>query len=524
MRLSRNITGTIPNKGSGRVLLDSKVSEIENKKGFYITSAIPYVNAAPHIGHAFEFIQTDIIARSNRIRGNAAFLLTGADENSLKNVKAAEKLGISTAELVDRNTELFERLEKSLNISFDAFSRSSTAAKAEHWPGVSKLWELIGKNGDIYKKNYKGLYCVGCEQFYKESELKNGLCPEHLTKPEIVEEENYFFKLSKYQDKLEELIRSNKLRIIPEQKKNEVLGFIKEGLEDFSISRSVDRAKGWGIPVPNDKSQIIYVWLDALSLYITGIGFGTDDAKFKKWWPADVHVIGKGIIKFHALYWPAFLLSAGIDLPEAIFVHGYLTVDKQKISKSLGNVVDPLKLLETYSADELRYYLTKDIPTFDDGDFSESALKDRINKELLGDLGNLVNRVLTLVENSKIESFAGKNELESSLDLQSIEKKLDEYELHNALNEIMDFVRLCNKYVNDKKPWTLQGSELGGTLYNLLEALRVVSILLYPFIPSASERIAEKLGTKITTTEDCKFRSTFGEKTRKGEHLFKKIE
>jgi methionyl-tRNA synthetase len=257
---------------------------------------------------------------------------------------------------------------------------------------------------------------------------------------------------------------------------------------------------------------------------MTGVGYGTDDEKFRKWWPANVHVIGKGIIKFHALYWPAFLLSAGIALPDAIFVHGYLTAEGQKISKSLGNVVDPIELLERYSADELRYYLIKDIPTFGDGDFSEAALKDRINKELLGDLGNLVNRVLTLVENSKMESFTGKIELEAGLNLNSIEKKLDEFELHNALNEIMDFVRLCNKYVNDKKPWTLEGSELAEVLYNLLESLRVSSVLLYPFIPSTSEKIAEKLGTKITTLKDCKFRSEFKEKITKGEHLFKKVE
>jgi methionyl-tRNA synthetase len=500
-----------------------EVFRIENK-GFYITSSIPYVNAPPHVGFALELIQADVIARYNRIKGNEVFFLTGADENSLKNVKAAEKLNVTTQQLVDKNSSAFRDLAKSINASCDTFARSSIVAKDEHWPGVYKLWDLIEKSGDIYKKNYTGLYCVGCEQFYKESELVNGLCPEHLTKPELVEEENYFFRLSKYQNELEELISSNKIRITPEQKKNEVLGFIKEGLEDISISRSVTRAKGWGIPVQNDSSQIVYVWLDALALYITGIGYGIDENRFKKWWPADLHVIGKGIIKFHALYWPAFLLSAKIELPRNLLVHGYITIEKQKISKSLGNVIDPLELLKRYSADELRYYLMKDIPTFDDGDFSEAALKDRINKELLGDLGNLVNRVLTLVENSKITAFEGQKELEEKINIQSIEKKFDSLELHNALNEIMDFVRYCNKYVNDKKPWAIEGRELEGVLYNLLEAIRVSSILLYPFIPETSEKIAAKLGTKITKLEDCKFRERFEEKVTKGDYLFKKIE
>ncbi len=497
---------------------------IDNKKGFYITTSIPYVNAPPHVGFALEIVQADIVARYHRLKGENVFFLTGADENSLKNVKAAEKLGISTEQLVERNSAAFMDLASSINASCNKFSRSSIIAKDEHWPGVWRIWELIAKSDDVYKKNYVGLYCIGCEQYYKESELVNGLCPEHLTKPELVEEENYFFRLSKYQKQLEELITSNRLRIVPEYRRNEVLGFIKEGLEDISISRSVTRAKGWGIPVPNDSSQIIYVWLDALAIYLTGVGYGTDVKEFDKWWPANVHAIGKGVIKFHALYWPAFLLSAKIELPESLFVHGYLTIEKQKISKSLGNVINPLDLLKRYSADELRYYLIKDIPTFDDGDFSEAALKDRVNKELLGDLGNLVNRVLTLVENSKLGSFRGKKELEEKIELNSIKKKMEDLELHNALNEIMDFVRACNKYVNDKKPWALSGDELSEVLYNLLESLRVAAILLYPFIPQTSEKIAEKLGTRITGLDDCMFRNEFGEKTTKGEHLFKKIE
>lgn len=495
-------------------------------KGFYVTTAIPYVNAPPHIGHTLEFVQADIIARYKKIKGERVLLLTGADENSLKNVRAAEKLNITTQELVDRNTTLFKELADNIEISYDRFARSSIKAKDEHWPGVQKIWGLLDANGDIYKKKYSGLYCVACEQFYKESELVNGLCPEHGTKPELVEEENYFFRISKYQQQLEKLITSGELEIKPSHRKNEVLEIIKEGLEDFSVSRSSNRAKGWGIPVPNDPSQIIYVWVDALSIYITGIGYGKDEASFKQWWPANVHVIGKGIIKFHALYWPAFLISAHLDLPKTIFVHGYITAEGQKMSKSIGNVVDPLELLKKYQPDEIRYYLIRDIPTFEDGDFSEAGLKDRVNKELLGDLGNLVNRVLTLAENSKLTSFTGKNELEPKINIEGIDGRMEKLELHNALNDIMEFVRHCNKYINDKKPWALKDEELEGVLYNLLESIRVISILLYPFIPATCDKIAEKLGTEKELSMsliNCKFRDKFTEKLTKGDLLFKKV-
>lgn len=494
-----------------------------NNKGFYVTTAIPYVNAAPHIGFALELVQADVIARYHRIKGDGVMLLTGSDENSIKNVKAAEKQKISAQELVDRNAQSFKDVASKLNVSFDVFAKSSI--KEEHWEGVKKLWELADKNGDIYKKKYSGLYCPECEQFYKESELADGLCPEHRIKPELVEEENYFFKLSKYQDKIKELLETGKLEIVPPGRKNEVLSFVREGLEDFSISRSSSRAKGWGIPVPNDQSQIIYVWMDALALYLTGIGYGKDESLFNQWWPANVHVIGKGIIKFHALYWPAFLMSANLELPKKLFVHGYVTIEGQKISKSLGNVINPLDLLKTYQQDEIRYYLIREIPTFQDGDFSESALKDKINKELLGDLGNLVNRVLTLAENSKLSRFTGKEELGTKFNLESIGDKMDGLELHHALDEIMEFVRYCNKYVNDKKPWALEGKELEGVLYNLLESLRIMAILLYPFIPSTSEKIAAKLGMGKTelTLSSCSFRKEFSEKISKGELLFKKV-
>ncbi len=488
---------------------------------FYVTTSIPYVNAPPHIGHAFEFVEADVLARYNRLRGFDTFLVTGADENSLKNVKAAQELKISTQELVDRNAELFRSLAEEIGLSFDVFLRSS--GKDRHWPGVEKLWKLCDASADIYKKKYRGLYCVGCELFYTEDELIGGLCPIHKVRPELVEEENYFFRLSKYQKQIEQLIETDSMRIYPQGRKNEILSFVRSGLEDFSISRSVARAKGWGVPVPGDNSQIMYVWLDALSVYLTGVGFGSDHEMYGKFWPADVHVIGKDIIRFHAVYWPAILLSAKLDVPKRILVHGFLTIDGQKMSKSVGNVIDPLKLLKTYSADELRYYLMRDMPSFDDGDFSEKALKDRINKELLGDIGNLVNRVLTLAEKSGFTEFSGARELESKIGMEEIAMCFERMEPHEALNRIMDFVRVCNKYVNDKEPWKLKGEDLNGVLYNLLESIRIIAMLLYPFIPSTSQKISEKLGFEITSI-DVKFRDKFTEKLNKGDYLFRHVD
>lgn len=467
-------------------------------------------------------MQTDVIARYHKLMGDEVLLLTGSDDNSLKNVQAAEKQGISTSELCERNSKLFRELADRINISYGVFLRSSV--KEDHWPGVKKLWKLCEKNGDVYRKKYRGLYCVGCEQFYTESELIDGKCPEHHTKPDIVEEENYFFSLSKYQEKLEELISSDKLRVLPETRKNEILSFIRSGLEDFSISRSEKRAHGWGVPVPGDDSQRIFVWFDALDIYMTGIGFGRDQNNFEKWWPADIHVIGKGIIRFHAVYWPAILTSAKITLPKTIFVHGYLTVEGQKMSKSLGNVVDPIKIIDKYTSDGLRYYLIRDISTFDDSDFTESRLKDRYNKELLGDLGNLVNRVLTIAEKTSKDEFTGKAELSDNLALEEIREKMARLELHESLDKIMEFVRSCNAYVNKTEPWKLKGKELENVLYNLLEGLRISSILLYPFIPETSEKIAKMLGTEIESIDDATFKEEFKGKLTKGEHLFKKIE
>ncbi|OGZ02618.1 MAG: methionine--tRNA ligase, partial [Candidatus Liptonbacteria bacterium RIFOXYB1_FULL_36_10] len=325
------------------------------RKTVFISTAIPYVNAKPHIGFALELVEADVFARFKRVNNNDVFLLTGTDENSLKNVQTAEELNIPTAEFVEKNAKFFQKLAVDLNISNDGFIRTSIEEK--HKKGAEKLWSSC-RPEDIYKKQYKGFYCVGCEEFKTAKDLENGKCPEHPNREvEIVEEENYFFKLSNYQNKLKEIIETGKMEIIPETRKNEMLSFINSGLEDFSISRSNERAKKWGIKVPQDEEQTIYVWFDALSNYITALDYTSAGEKFKKYWEEGseiIHVIGKGINRFHTIYWPAMLLSAGVRIPTKIFIHGYITSAGQKMSKSLGNVVDPFELIEKYGADALR--------------------------------------------------------------------------------------------------------------------------------------------------------------------------
>ena len=470
---------------------------------FYITTAIPYVNAKPHLGHTLEFIQTDVLRRFHALKGEETFLVTGADENSLKNVQAAERLGIPTQELCDINGEKFRVLAKKIGLDYDVFRKSSS--RTEHSPGVIELWNLCDKNGDIYKKKYRGLYCVGCEVFYKEEDLIKGVCPEHQTRPEEVEEENYFFRLARYQKELEELIQTDKLKIYPESRKNEVLSFIRQGLEDFSVSRSVKRAKGWGIPVPDDESQIMYVWFDALSCYITGVGYGLDNKEFNKRWPAESHVIGKGIIRFHAVYWPAMLLSAGLPLPKSLFVHGYITIEGQKMSKSLGNVLDPMELIAEYGADQLRYYLMAEVPTFADGDFSEKTLVDRINNELVANLGNLVNRTLVFIKNN-FESAIYTSGCSSEVDeifakeqkkvIGEIKELFEKYEINEALHKIMNVSRNANKYFQDNKPWELIKTDKERTkrvLNVLANQVIDIAILVSPYLPNTSKKIFEML-------------------------------
>lgn len=460
---------------------------------FYITTAIPYVNAKPHVGHALEFIQADVIARYHRIMGNEVTLLSGGDENALKNVQAAEKAGIPIQKFVDDNSALFAELAKSLHVQFDVFQQGSSI---QHHKASQKLWELCNAHGDIYKKTYTGLYCVGCELFYEKDELdENGECFEHPGKKlEEVSEENYFFRLSTYQDRLIKLIESDTLLITPQTRKNEALSFLKKNiLEDISISRSNKRAKGWGVPVPGDDSQRMYVWFDALNIYQSGVGFGWDEVYYKKWWPADVHVIGKGILRFHAIYWPAFLMSAQLPLPKSLFVHGYFTVNGQKMSKSIGNVIDPLNIINVYGVDGFRYYVLSDIPSTSDGDFSEQRIQEVYNADLANGIGNLVSRIAKLCESANFVQMSGDdNSSMHIMDIKEYTTALQEYRFNGALQFVFNKVTELNQFIDKQKPWNLlkvQDRSLNGILNHCVDALQEIAVLLEPFLPQTAEKI-----------------------------------
>jgi len=478
------------------------------RKKFYVTTAIDYVNAKVHLGHSLEKVQADVLARYHRKLGEDVFFLTGTDENAQKNVLAAEKEGILPKKFVDQNANFAKNLWKKFNISFDYFIR--TTNKKIHWPGVKKLWLKCKEAGDIYKKSYTGLYCTGCEAFLREKDLKDGLCPYHLKKPEVVSEENYFFKLSKYQKELAKIIERDEIKIFPRERKNEVLSFIRSGLEDFSISRPRERMKGWGIPVPGDGSQIIYVWFDALTNYISAIGYGRDEKFFKKYWPADLHIIGKDILKFHAIYWPAMLLSAKVELPRKILVHGFITVAGQKMSKSLGNIVNPLEIIEKYGADSLRYFLLRESSPFEDLDFTFEKFKQRYNSDLVAGLGNLTARIISLAQKFKVLPFSKirKKNPEIKEKILNVSKKykeaMKEFKFNEALISIWDLIGFCDKFIEKEKPWEERKGQRE-IIENLLFSLSQIVELLEPFLPQTSEKIKKQI------------------KGKKIEHLFPKV-
>ena len=466
-------------------------------KKYYITAAIPYVNAAPHIGHALEFVQADTVARYHRLLGDDTLLLSGGDENALKNVQAAEKEGKDVQNFVNENTEKFLELTKKLNCNFDIWQKGSN--QKTHFPSSQKLWELCDKAGDIYKKSYGGLYCVGCETFYTKDELnEQGECFEHPGKKlDNVEEENYFFRLSKYQKQLIQLIESDSLKINPLERKNEVLSFLKEKLEDISISRTNERAKNWGVPVPNDSSQRMYVWFDALNIYQSGTGFGWDEKKYKKYWPADLHVIGKGITRFHAVYWPAFLLSAGLKTPKELFVHGYFTVNGQKMSKTLGNVIDPFAIIEKYGADALRYYLLAKFSPYTDGDFSEEKLNEVYNGELANGLGNLVARTSKLCELNGLNIKSG---VYSKIDNEYIESRLNTYRFDFALTEIWEKIAISDTLINKHELWKETKNKID-IVTEVVKNIREIAVNLKPFLPETAEKIEKQFkGPKIISS------------------------
>ncbi|MGW3473046.1 methionine--tRNA ligase [Saccharopolyspora sp. NPDC000995] len=480
----------------------------------YITTAIPYVNSKPHLGFAMELVEADMMARHWRHRGHEVRFLTGTDDNSLKNAIAAEDAGMPTQEFVDLNAQAFKDLRGPLDISFDDFIR--TSGEHRHTAGVERLWRAAAASGDLYQKHYEGLYCVGCEQFYTQSELtEDGLCLEHLTPPQKVSEENWFFKLSHYEDQLRELIESGRLKIEPESRRNEVLSFIKSGLQDFSVSRSVERARGWGIPVPDDLSQVMYVWYDALGNYISALDFGDGEAGpadlYDYWWANSDrrnHVIGKGIIRFHAIYWPAMLMSAGQPVPTHIFVHDYLTVNGRKLGKSLGNAIDPVAIVEDYGTDALRWWLARDVPRVGDADFTLERLIGRYHEDLANGLGNLVNRTVSMIHKYRggiVPAPRTTDELSPVDGIRDrIDAAMDRFDFRGATGALWEIVDEANRYVVENAPWTLAKAENNGdqdsaarldvVLRTLVDAERLVADELTPFLPGAAQRVAAQLG------------------------------
>jgi methionyl-tRNA synthetase len=458
---------------------------------FYITTSIPYTNASPHIGFALEIIQADVLARFNKIQGKEVFFLTGTDEHGLKTLRAAEAASKGVMEFADEVSGKFKKLAQALNISNDDFIR--TTDEKRHKEAVYKLWEKYKEKGDIYKKKYKGFYCAGCEAFKTQKELVDGKCVIHQKPVEEIEEENYFFKLSKYLPEVKKIIEEEKIKIIPESKKNEILGMIEQGMEDVSFSRA--KEKYWSWPVPGDEDQVFYVWQDALPNYISAAGYADDEKKFKKLWPADVHCIGKDIVKFHAIYWPAMLLSAGLELPKSIFIHGFINVAGQKMSKSLGNVVDPFELIDKHGADAVRYFLLREIPSTEDGDFTYEKFEQRYNSDLAGGIGNLVARVLGIASKAELkETKPSKKIVDRAREAKTnYEQALQDFKFNEALSSVWELIGFCDKYINDEKLWETRSPEV---INDLFFAIKEIADLLNPFLPETSEKIKKAIESK----------------------------
>lgn len=480
---------------------------------FYITTPIYYVNDKPHIGHAYTTIIADVLARWHRILGEDVFFLTGTDEHGGKIEKAAIEKKKTPRELVDENSEKYKKAWEKLDISYSRFIRTTEEG---HESAVKEFIRRVWDKGDIYKGEYEGLYCLPDERYVTESELVGGRCPDCGREVQKIKEEAYFFRLSKYKEEIIRLIENG--LIAPQKNSNEILNRLKGEIKDLDITR---KSVSWGIKFPFDEEHSVYVWFDALINYLSALDWPSG-ADFAEFWPADIHLVGKEIVWFHSVIWPAMLLSAGLPQPRRVMAHGWWTVDGKKMSKSVGNVVDPSEISERYSADALRYFLIREKPTWEDGDFSEAALKTRINGELMSDLSNLVARVLTLAGKYN-GGIKGKPELDGFIKKEEIIKCFGENDLYSALNLVFDGVRSVNKYVNDTEPWKLSGEALSNALYNAVEAIRITAIFLKPFMPATAEKIEKKLGIGSQSIADAVFRE-FNGKIERGENLFNKLD
>lgn len=476
---------------------------MHEKKPFYITTPIYYPSAKLHIGHAYCTTIADAIARFHRLEGDDVFFLTGSDEHGLKIQQKAEEAGVTPIEYTDKIVAGFQNLWKRLSISNDDFIRTT---QKRHERVVQEIFRRIYAKGDIYKGEYKGLYCTPCESYWTEHQLdENGCCPDCHRPVQEVAEEAYFFKMSKYQDRVLQYIEEHPDFIQPVSRRNEMINFIKQGLDDLCISRT---SFNWGIPVPIDPKHVIYVWFDALTNYLTPIGYLDDPEKFQKYWPADLHLVGKEIVRFHTIIWPCILMALDLPLPKKVYGHGWLIVDGDKMSKSKGNVVDPIGLIDEFGADAIRYFLLREINLGQDGNFSRDALIGRINSDLANDLGNLLHRTLSMTlkfQGGVVKAPAGESDVDRSLKEDAretvafFEKNMEDMQLSLTIKKVWAFISRANKYIDETAPWALakdpaKEQELANVLYNLTEALRVISVLISPFMPTTAVRIWQQLG------------------------------